>query len=473
MKHFLQTKGRKVANELISQYERHNKLGSMPSFGENEYLSLLDHYEQENNIENALNIIDQAISQHKTSGLLHLRKARLLLYIKEIDKVFESLNRAEMFGYSNFEISLMRVQAHCAKEEYSVAKELLANMKIKCFHIPEQISQVNSMEAFVFDRTGEYDRMFEALKDAILEDPKNLDALSRVYHCVSMSQKFEESAILHRKVVDIEPYSFMAWFNLAHACYAIGEYKEALEAFDYAIVINDKFELAYLDYAEFCYSLHMWDKALPLYLKLLELIDADEELLCRIGECLERLGEYEKAKLYLYRALALNPKAPETYFHIGQCYAQQGIWESSLHFYKQAAKLSPERDDYLAALAKNHVQLGFPMRAIPLFKKAMTLGPEIGSYWSGLAQIFISRNKINAALELLEEANEHTYSADLLYVQAACQFIKKDKTTAMDTLREGLLEDYNLHQLLFDICPNLKEDKDVKAIIRYYKPEKR
>jgi tetratricopeptide (TPR) repeat protein len=263
----------------------------------------------------------------------------------------------------------------------------------------------------------------------------------------------------------------MAWFNLAHAYFAVGEYKKALDAFDYAIIVNENFELAYLDCAELCHSLHMWKKALPLYLKLLELIDADEELLCRIGECMEKLGDYEKAKVYLYRALALDPKAADTYFLIGQCYAMQGVWESSLHFYKQAVKLDPERDDYIAALAKNHVKLGFPTRAIPLYKKATTIGPEIGSYWSELTQIFISRKKISAALELLDEAFENTYDARLLYCQAACQFINVDKTTAMDTLREGLLENYHLHHLLFEICPDLKEDKDVKAIIRYYNPE--
>lgn len=471
MKHFLQTKGRKANNELIAQYEHHTKRGSFPSFGENEFVSLLDHFEEENNIENALNLINQALSQYKESGLLHLRKARLLLYTKDIDKAFESLDRAEIFGHSNFEISLMRVRAYCYREEYKIAKELLTNMKVQCFHIPEQISEVYNMEAYVFERTEEYDQMFESLKEAILENPKNKEALGRVYLCVEMSHKYQESVVLHKQVLDLEPYSFMAWFNLAHAYFAVGEWKLALDAFDYAIVVNENFELAYLDCAELCYSLHMWKKALPLYLKLLELISADEELLCRVGECFEKLGDYEKAKIYLYRALPMNPKASETYFLIGECYAKQEVWESSLHFYKQAVKLNPENDKYIAALAKNQVKLGFPMRAIPLYKKATKIGPEMGNYWAELTQIFINRNKIGAALEVLEEAFENAYDARLLYCQAACQFINADKTEAMNTLREGLLENYQQHPMLFEICPDLKEDRDVKAIIRYYNPE--
>ena len=71
----------------------------------------------------------------------------------------------------------------------------------------------------------------------------------------------------------------------------------------------------------------------------------------------------------------------------------------------------------------------------------------------------------------MDEAFENAYDASLLYYQAACQFIKKNRVTALDTLREGLLEDYHLHHLLFDICPELKEDADIKGILRYYSPE--
>ncbi|MFK7806444.1 MAG: tetratricopeptide repeat protein, partial [Saprospiraceae bacterium] len=256
----------------------------------------------------------------------------------------------------------------------------------------------------------------------------------------------------------------------AHAYFAIGEYKLALEAFDYAVITNEDFELAYLDYAELCYCLHMWDKALSLYIKLTQLIEPDEELLCRIGECLEHLGEYDKGRVYLYRALGMNPKYAETYYHIGQCYAQEGAWGSSLHFYKQAVKLDEEREDYLSALAKNHQMLGYPQRAIPFYKRAIEIGPELGVNWAELTQILIQENKIEDALNLVEDAFEHTYDAGLFYCKAACEFKKRDFATAMDTLKEALLEDHGKHQMLFAICPELIEDRGVQAIIRYYDP---
>ncbi len=373
----------------------------------------------------------------------------MLFYTKEIDKAFESLDRAEIFGYSNFEINLLRIRGYCYQKEYHIAKELLVNLKIQYFHIPEKISEVYSMEALIYERQEDYCQMFDALKESLLENPKNTDALGRMYLCVELSGKYQESAALHQQLIDMEPYSYMAWFNLGHAWYAIGEHHKALNAFDYSLLINDRFELAYLDCAELCYSLHKWAKALPLYLKLLELMEPDEELLCRIGECLEHLGQYEKAKVYLYRGLAKNPKDPEIYFHIGQCYAKESVWESAIHFFKQAVKLNPERDDYIAALANNHVQMGFPHRAIPLYKKATSLLPEMSAYWVELTRIFIQRNKIDEALCLLDEAFENTYDASLLFCQAACQFMQGNKVTAMDTLREGLLENYDMHRLLF------------------------
>ncbi len=470
MKHFHQG-SRRTPGELVARYEKMIKSGTPLSFSEREFLSILDYYEQENKLERATSLVDHTLQVFRTSGKLHFRKARLLMYKKAYEGAFESLDRAEFFEYSPFEIGLLRIRIYCYIQEYEVARTLLTKMKITYFPTPKKISRVYTMEALMYERMEDYHQMFDSLKEAIMEHPKNEDALGKMYLCVELSGKFQESATLHRQVIDLEPYSFIAWFNLGHAWYATGEHYKALEAFEYATIINDKFELAYLDCAELCFSLQKWAKALPYYLKLLHLIEPDEELLCRIGQCYEYLGAYEKAKVYLYRALAINPKDPEIYFHIGQCYAKGESWESAMHFFKQAVKLNPDSDEYIAALAHNHVQLGYAHRAIPLYKKATTLLPEISSNWVALTQIYISRNKVGAALTLLEEAFRHSYDAPLLYCQAACQFISGNKTIAMDTLREGLLEDFDAHRLLFEICPELEEDRKVSAILRYYRSE--
>ncbi|HHS95145.1 MAG TPA: tetratricopeptide repeat protein, partial [Phaeodactylibacter sp.] len=186
------------------------------------------------------------------------------------------------------------------------------------------------------------------------------------------------------------------------------------------------------------------------------------------GECHQHLGNYEKAKVYLYRALAKDPRDAVIYFHIGQCYAKEGIWESSLHFFKQAVKLHPQHDVYSAALANNYLQLGAADKALPLYRQAIKALPEIGEYWVALCRIYIEKTEVDTAMTILERAFENAYDAKLLYGQAACQFIKGEKKAAMDTLRDALLEGFEERKLLFDICPELKTDNDVSAIIAYY-----
>ncbi len=455
----------------MSEYEALATKGKKTTLKEPDFINLANHFEHENLLEDALEVLDTAISHFKDSAALHIRKARLLIYKKDIDKALESLNRAEIYGEDSFEVDILRVRALCYQKKFDEANALLTNLKIKYFPYSDKLSDVYCIEALLFERQEHYEQMYQALKDALLENPNNREALHRMFLCVEVSRKHRESVHLHLHLIDEQPYSHLAWYNLAHAYYAISQYEDAVEAFDYAYLIDENFDVAYLDCAELCYSIHKWEKALDCYLQAVTLIEPDEEVLCRIGECYHNLGNTEKAKIYLYRALAHNPKDEEVYFHIGQAYAKEGKWESAIHFYKQAVKLSPDRDDFLAALAKTNVHLQHPNEALVLYKRAVQVLPDFTEYWVGMARIYIEKNQIEVALAVMEEADKHTIGYDIYYCTAACQFMLGAKKQAMDSLKEGLLENYDAHTMLFEICPRLTQDKDVQAILRYYKSE--
>ena len=461
------------ADHLLHEYEELATKGKKSTLKEPDFINLANHFENENLFEDALNVLDTGLQHFKDSATLHMRKARLLIYKKDIDNALESLNRAEVYGEgeASFEVDILRVRALCYQKKFDDANALLTDLKIKYFPYSDKLSDVYCIEALLYERQEHYEQMYQALKDALLENPENKEALRRMFMCVEFSKKHRESIMLHLYLIDEKPYSHLAWYNLAHGYYATSQYEEAIEAFEYAFLIDEKCDMAYIDCADLCYSLHKWDKALECYLNAIPLITPDEEILGRIGECYIQLGNYEKAKIYLYRALSHNPKDEGVYFHIGEAYFKEGKWESATHFYKQAVKLSPERDDFLAALAKNNVKLGLVEQALTLYKRAIQLIPDFSEYWVEMAGIYIHKDQPEIALSILEEADNHTISADMYYSTAVCQFMLGNKKQAMDTLKEGLIDCFEGHTLLFELNPPLQHDKDVKAIIRYFRIE--
>jgi hypothetical protein len=72
------------------------------------------------------------------------------------------------------------------------------------------------------------------------------------------------------------------------------------------------------------------------------------------------------------------------------------------------------------------------------------------------------------ALQVLEEAEDHTYGADLVYCKAVTCFYMHNKALCLELLEEALMENYEQHKIMFDIAPELRLDKDIQSMIRYY-----
>jgi tetratricopeptide (TPR) repeat protein len=81
------------------------------------------------------------------------------------------------------------------------------------------------------------------------------------------------------------------------------------------------------------------------------------------------------------------------------------------------------------------------------------------------------RKKLTKALDVLEEADEHTVGARLSYCKAACLYRKGRKKEAIECLDEILPEDFDSHKLFFKMAPKGKSDKNILSMIRYYSLE--
>ncbi len=470
MKHFYFGKQQDL-HDLVFQYEVMSQKGKVLNLEEAAFLQLVDFYEEKESTDKALQIVERALTQHQHSSELYVRQARLLIYNLKPELALEALDRAESYGHEQKELKLIRSRALCILEYHHDSLSILYELKNEHYVTKSELSDIYFQEATVYEKLEQFDQMFYSLKQSLIEGPDNIRAMERMWISVELSRKHEESIIFHKYLLDHNPYAYQAWFNLGHAYYSMNKYEKAIEAFEFAFVINEKFELAYRDYAEVCFELKRYEKALNCYLEALEHFESDSDILAKIGECYEYLGQVPKAKIYFFRALNLDPRNDEVYFHIGECYAKEGHKESAVHFYKQAIKLDDRREDYLSSLANTYYDLGRAEKALPLYREATEIAPEQTGYWVKYASFLMELERLDEALELMEEAECNTIGADIYYCKAACLFLLDRRKEAMDSLGEGLIEDFSINEMIFELVPRLKEDKDVKAIIRYYETE--
>ena len=457
---------------LASKFEILSNRGQEIQFEEASFIELIDYFELEESFEKALEVNNLALSYYKFSPKLHTRKAKLLIENHQEELGIESLDRAEIFGQSFIETDILRARAFWHTENYSAAFDLLDDLKLNYFVSPEESSLIALEEALIHEKLEDFEKMFLSLKNAVKQDPFNQQALERIWFAVEIAKKHRESLEIHSDVIDANPYSYQAWFNLGHALYFARQYKEAIDAFEYAFIINDKFEPAYKEFAEVCFHLKLYNKAISALEEALPFFQSDSDLYLKIGQAYQYQQNYSQAKVFLYRALDLDPKNDEVYFHIAECFSKEGEFQSAIHYYNQAIKIDELREDYMVGLANAYSHTGNYQKALPLFQHATEIGPEVSSNWVQFAHFLLSIDGLEEAMDAIDEAIENAYCADILYCKAALLFKIGDRSTALNYLGEALTENYSDRDIFFSFVPEMREDHDVKAILRYYNQAK-
>ncbi|MEL6635870.1 MAG: tetratricopeptide repeat protein [Bacteroidota bacterium] len=451
---------------LISEYEAMSQQGTVGFYEETVFFEIIKHYESTENFDRALEVTNHAIRQHRFCPDFYLKKAQILLAQSRSGDALLCLDLAEVYAPAELEVQLLRVEALSAEGRSAAAFIILDVLKQQSNE--EDLTYIYFCEALVYEDLEDFDRMFYALRRSALANPKNRQAVERIWLSVEMSQKYEESVQLHEQLIDSDPYSYIAWYNLGHAYFCLQRYREAADAFEYAYIINDTFEFAYRDCGEACIKAGDFKRALKCYTEALEHIKVDTDLLTRMGYCQEQEQEFLLAKSYYLEALDLDHYNDLAYFRLGECYFREGNWMTAIGYYRKAITIDKRKEEYLAALATAYHQTDQNDLALLFFRKSVDTAPEVAQYWVLYATFLLDMGKNQEALEVLEEALQHAGGPELLYGKIACMILLERKGEAFYLLHKALHVNFDRYESMFELVPSLEGDPEIMTMIAAY-----
>ena len=454
---------------LISKLETMIDKGGVFFPHEGQYHDLINYYEGEYLFERALEVADYAILQYSLSLDFYLRKAELLLQNAQAEQALAALDKAELLVPNCLTTSLLRSEGLAALDMHSEAIYLLEGLRDSVSG--KDLSKVYAQEGLMYHLQREYEREYLMLEAALKEDHDNKEALSRMWYCVEAARKHRESVELHKAIIEKNPFSSLAWYNLGASQQYLTNYEEAIEAYEYAFLTNPSFEFAYRSCAEVCMDTNDYQKALQCYQELVEWSEPDDDLFLCVGKCYEKLGNHPVALTFLEQAIVLNPLNDEAFYHIGNCYAGQKKWKDAINAYLKAIRTNELDENYFAALGEAYLQTGNYKDAEIHLKAAADIAPEMACYWIKLARFYMDTQRIEDALEVLDEAEEYTFGSEILYYRSAFLFKMGKKREALLVLEEALCEDFYAHGSMFSLLPMMAKDSEVKAVISIFQPD--
>lgn len=458
--------------ELLRQYEN-LKNGRGHSFIEEDaFEKIINYFEEKDELSKALEAAEMAIEQYAYSAALLVRKADLLLASRKYRDALDILDHAALFDARDINIYILRTEAYLALDEQKKAVDLLEDA-LSMFEGDEKLELLFEL-ADVYDDYEEFDKVFDCLKMILEQEPTNEEALYKICFWTDFTGRNEESIRLHQKIIDQFPYSELAWFNLAAAYQGLKLYEKAIDAYQYAIVIEEKFDYAYRNMGDAYIRLRKYKEAIEALEKVTELSKPETVIYEAIGHCYDRLKNYAQARFYYRKASHLNQEDSKLFYKIACTYFNESQWEACIRQLEVAIKINRLQAEYNLLMGECKVELGLLKEAIQYFSTVIRIRPRKIAGWEALIKCLHKASCTDEALEQTDAALKTTNGKEVfLFYKAALLFASGRSKEGVLQLENAMALSPKLLKKFIELNPSALQNPQVVDVIARHKKGKK
>ena len=435
---------------------------------EEAFEKIIDYYDDKEEMSKALEAAETALEYFPFSSALLIKKADILLGLRKYNQALETLEKAELFDAKDINLYILKTDAYLALDKQEKAVELLENA-IHDFEGEEKIELLFEL-ADVYDDYEEFDKVFDCLKVILEEEPTNEEALYKVCFWTDFTGRNEESIKLHLKIIDEYPFSELAWFNLAAAYQGIKLYEKAIDAYQYAIAIDEKFDYAYRNIGDAYIRIRKYKEAIEALEKVLELSKPEEVIYEAIGHCYDRLKNYAQARFHYRKASHLNAEDSKLYYKIACTYYNEGQWNAAVKQLESALRIHRSQHEYNLLMGECKLQLDEIKEAVQFLSTAVRVRPKNISSWESLIRCLYIAGFYSEARQQTLAALKHTNAKPVfLYYLSAILFALNKTKEGLLFLEKGLVALPKGVKKLIQLNPAILQKPQVVDMIARYK----
>ena len=324
--------------------------------------------------------------------------------------------------------------------------------------------------ADVYDDYEEFNKVFDCLKLILEEDPNNEEALYKICFWTDFTGRNEEGIKLHQQIIDDFPYNEIAWFNLAAAYQGLKLYEKAIDAYQYAIVIEEKFDYAYRNMGDAYLRLRKYNEAIEALEKVLQLSRPEDVIYEAIGHCYHRMGNYAQAIFNYKKATHLNPEDSRLHYKVAVTYMLEKQWNYAIKHLENAMRVYRNIPDYNLAMGECMLNLKRIKDAIQYFGNVVRTKPKSQAGWEALISCLIKADFMEEASEQCVTAMNVTVNKPIFifYYSATLFYLGKSKEGLLQ-LEKAMGRAPKLLKKFIEINPSILQNSQVVDIVARYK----
>ncbi len=454
--------------ELLKQYTN-LRSGKSHSFLEEEaFEKIIDHFDDEDDLAQALEAAETGLDYFPYSSQLLIKKADLLIATRRYNDALTTLEQASLYDSTDINLYILKTDAYLALDQQLKAVEILEEALL-LFDGEERIDLLFEL-ADVYDDYEEFDKVFDCLKLILEQEPTNEEALYKICFWTDFTGRNEESIRLHQKIIEDYPYNELAWFNLAASYQGLKLYEKAIDAYQYAVVIDEKFDYAYRNMGDAYIRMRKYKEAIEALEKVLELTRPEEVIYEAIGHCYHRLGKFAQARFNYRKASHMNPQDSKLNYKIALTYINEEQWESAIKQLEIAMRAQRNAPEYNMAMGECAMQLGNFKEAIQCFSIAVRSRPRNVAARDALVCCLYKAGYFEEAGVQCLDALKATENKPLFYfLYSAALFSMGKPKEALLQLEHGLTKAPKLVKKLIELNPSILQNSQVVDMLARYK----
>lgn len=371
----------------ITKFERMLKTNLIYFFDAQEFEDIIVHYLGFGENQLAKKALKMGLEQHPTSHELLLLQSEVFIIDEKYDAALKLLDYVEKLNPLDEEISLQKASIASKNGDHEASIKFL-NKALELSEDPLEIWNLLGMEHLLAEEFEEASYFF---KNCIKDNPQDYSALYNLLYSYDHLNKINESITVLNEVLEIDPYSEVAWHQLGLVLLKKEQHKEALSAFDFAIISDDTFTGAYIEKGKLLETMGRINEAIDNYEIALNTNDPSAFVFLSIGRCHETLGNSEIAVSFYLKAIHLEP-------------SNENSWISLIEFYISLKQHKKAKDYFKRALEVNSESLELWKKGTQIYKALGQLEKALNAYQKlydlGVYELSILLNHIDLHLQL-------------------------------------------------------------------------
>ncbi|WP_298881071.1 tetratricopeptide repeat protein [uncultured Polaribacter sp.] len=450
----------------LLKFESMLKTNSIYFFDLVEFEEIIIHYLDAGKHALAKKAVKLGLQQHPASVDLKLLQVELYIFEDELDKASLLLKIIDRLEPNNDEVYIQKGTISSKKRNH---KEAIEHFK-KALTLTDDKVDIWSLLGMEYLYLDDFNNARLTFLKCVKADFEDYSALYNVVYCFDMEKKHTEAIEYLVSYIDINPYCEVAWHQLGRQYFILENYEKALNAFDYAVIIDESFIGGYLEKAKTLEELKRYKEAIDNYLVTLELDDATAFVYIRIGECHEKLENFDAAISFYKKAVHEDPLLDKGWMLLTNLYFENANYEKASYYNSKALKIEEDNSLYWKRYAEINLKLNFYEEAVTGFKNCLNLNDDSLEIYIGLTDVLSFLGEFNAAISTLLDAQKiYKNFAEVEYRLAGLFFILNKEVYSYNHLIAGLKIDYDYHIILKELYPIVYENEKVQKLLKDFK----